>query len=505
VSGASESAQAALEQSDFEPDAEAEAVHAFVLVTAGCLAVAVHHAFRAGVLYAAPDGAALTALGAAALGLGGGVLASFWLVPFAETALRGTLLAVALCAALTSFAPFVAFASGAATPVALGCIALLVGASVTAGVLAHRGVARASLALGLVPFVLAPSRLAGALGVLLVVEVALAHAGFLRSGLGVAALLVVAAEAYPRPRAFLHAIRDDSAARLWTRAAIFVATGAAALVAAESLLPAEWLTRFPDEIVFARNGSASEYAVVASPAGYELYTDGQLALSPLDEARRTAALVRPVLSAAARAERVLLVFGGLGSVERALLADARVKELVTLAPDPARFELGRGLPMLRARSRGALDSPRVRKLVAEPLAWLAANSGATFDVIVADLPLPLGYREGKYYTRFAFDRLARALGPEGVLVVPGISGDALGGVLATLDGAGLRTVAYHAAVPTLGVTSYVLASREGVPAAPSGALALDAGADLGAVATEHVATLSDQWIVGAFETARERR
>jgi spermidine synthase len=286
------------------------------------------------------------------------------------------------------------------------------------------------------------------------------------------------------------------------RAALIAALGSA-LAVAESLLPAEWLGRFPDEIVFSLDGSTSEYAVVASPAGYELYVDRQLAVSPLDEPRRIAALVRPALAAARRAERVLLLYGGLGAVERALLADPRVKELVTVTPDAVRANLGRELPFLVARSEGTTRSPRLHAVVAEPLAWLGAHRGAPFDVIIADLPLPLGYREGKYYTRFAFDRFRAALAPDGVVVVPGVGDDALAGVTATLKSAGLAPTAYHAAVPTLGIAAYVLASPRGEPdvSAPW----LDHGADLRRTRDDRIATLSDQWIVGAFEAARDRR
>jgi spermidine synthase len=289
----------------------------------------------------------------------------------------------------------------------------------------------------------------------------------------------------------------------WARRAALLAALGSSLAVAESLLPVEWLARFPDEIVFSLDGSTSEYAVVASPAGYELYVDRQLAVSPLDETRRIAALVHPALASVRRAERVLLLHGGLGAVERALLADPRIRELVTVTPDAVRADLARTLPFLAARSAGTMQSPRVRTVIAEPLAWLEAHRGASFDVVVADLPLPLGYREGKYYTRFAFDRFRAALAPDGVVVVPGVGDDALAGVTATLKSAGLYPTAYHAAVPTLGIASFVLASPRGEPdvSAPW----LDRGADLGRAGDDRIATLSDQWIVEAFEAARERR
>src|SRR5262249_21392529 len=140
-----------------------------------------------------------------------------------------------------------------------------------------------------------------------------------------------------------------------------------------------------------------------------------------------------------------------------------------------------------------------------PLPWLVAHGDARFDVVIADFPMPLGYREGKYYTHFTFERLASALSPGGVAVVPGVAGEALPGVVATLESVGLSTAVHYTPVPSLGLESFVIAARRALPGgSPDGAI-LDVGGDLVVGRDGRISTLSDQWIVAAFEASRERR
>jgi spermidine synthase len=150
-------------------------------------------------------------------------------------------------------------------------------------------------------------------------------------------------------------------------------------------------------------------------------------------------------------------------------------------------------------------------VVADPLVWLGAHPGARFDVVIADFPWPLGYREGKLYTHHVFALLAAQLAEGGLLVVPGGSGfaapEALDNVTATLASAGLRTAAYHVAVPTLGVASFVVASWR--PVDPAGLRVafpgLDAGLDLVTTGRGQAATLHAQTVLQAFDDARARR
>jgi spermidine synthase len=282
----------------------------------------------------------------------------------------------------------------------------------------------------------------------------------------------------------------------------------ASLYAAESLAPLDELARFADEVVFRTDASGPVYTVVAAPGGYELFGDGQLVVASLDAHWRTRALVDPALRLSRGPRRVLLLNGGLGLVEREILRDPRVEELVAVVSEPTRLALGRSLAFVAERSEHALDSPRLRTVLSEPLAWLAGERPDRFDVIIADFPWPLGYGEGKLYTRYAFSRLATHLTAAGVVVVPGASGlgapDVLAGIVATLESTGLRAATYHAAVPTIGMASFLVGSTKALDLAGLvDAASSDFGVDLRVPAGGRVSTLHDQTVVAAFADARE--
>lgn len=488
-----------------------KALHAWLLVAAALVALEVQATYRIFALYVAPAGVPWLGLVGFFGGALGGAAVAGWSRRFAGRVASWQLLGLALSTIAGSFAPFVAFPLGPwAARAASACIAantaLVVGSvASSAGTLGQ-----SALSLGFVPFALAPARAALALTALLLAEIAASRLGHLRSGPVIALVTTALALSFPRAFAALYERAPSGARGVLPASAATAILCVVAFAAAERLLPSEELRRFPDEIVFAESTPVSDYAVVASPAGYELFRDGQLAVSSLDESRRTTALIAPVLAAATRARRVLLLDGGFGIAERRILADPRVEGLTVVCPDAARLGLARKVRFLSDRVQGALDSPRLHAVVAEPMAWLAGHDGDLYDVIIAAFPWPLGYREGKLYTRHAFGRIADHLVATGVVVVPGGSAftarESFADVNATLASVGLSTAPYHVPVPTLGVASFVVASRS--PVSPERLIAAAPGADQGTDLTPthpgHIATLHSQSVVTAFERARDR-
>jgi spermidine synthase len=279
-------------------------------------------------------------------------------------------------------------------------------------------------------------------------------------------------------------------------------------VLAERWLPRAELGRYPDELVFASARGAHRFVVAAAPGGYELFTDAQLTLSSLDEGRRSAAFVRPAFAVVREPRRVLLLHGGTGTLEREILRNSGVETLTVVADDEL-VRLARNLAWLSSRTGGALESPRVRLIEKEPIVWLA---GATerFDVVIDDLPAPIGYGEGKYYTKHYFELLARHLTENGAFTIPATSAfateDAFASVVATVESAGVIAQPYHVAIPTLGVTSFVVGSRAPLSRSAldrASGVAFDTGLDLDATELGEVSTLGDQRVVAAFHEDRE--
>ncbi|HEX4476086.1 MAG TPA: hypothetical protein VH142_13465 [Polyangiaceae bacterium] len=485
-------------------------VHAYFAFAAAAILAELHGAYVLHALYLAPNGVVRASVAVSVSGVAIAALGARTATRRGRTAdnrLAASLLAASVSAIASGFLPFLTFASGSrGVWTALGCLAV---SSATGTLAAHDlwlTVGRASTALGLTTYVTRPLRIVLLFSLLGAAGVVGAHAGFLRAELGAAALLLAAALALGPIRAFLEGAPPIPRA-LERAATVAVALGIAACAArASRFVPFDEVSAFPDDVVHARgatDGTSHRYVVIAAPGGYELFRDRSLAVASLDEHRAAAALARPVLSHVKKPARVLLLDGGTGVLERELLRDPRVEALTVVVEDPELVPLSRGMPWLARRANGAFDSPRARFVVAEPIVWLAA-SDALYDVIVANLAPPFGYREGKYYTRYFFSALAAHLTEGGSFVVPAASAfasrDTFDIVLATAASIGLPLVPYHAALPTLGVASYVIVSKTPFdePLDASG-VAIDVGKDLAAHTTTQVATLFDQRVVDAFD------
>lgn len=485
-------------------------VHVYFAFATAAILAELHGAYVLHALYLAPNGVvgasvAVSTSGVAIASIG--ARAATRRGRPGENRLAGSLLASSASAIASALLPFLTFASGTrGVATALGCLAV----SSAAGTLAAHDlwvtVGRASTALGLTGYVTRPLRIVVLFSLLGVAGVVGARAGFLRAELATAALLLAAALVLGNVRAFLEGTAPISS-RAERAATVAVALMLAAGVARTSwFVPFDEVSAYPDDIVYARgatDGTSRRYVVIAAPGGYELFRDRALAVASLDEHRAAAALARPVLSHVGKPSRALLLGGGAGVIERELLRDPLVETLTVVVEDPGLGPLSRGMPWLARRANGAFESPRAHFVVAEPIVWLDA-SDALYDVIVANLAPPFGYLEGKYYTRYFFSALAAHLADGGSFVVPAASAfssrDVFDIVLATAASIGLRAVPYHAALPTLGVASYVIVSKtpfDGPLDVPG--LALDVGKDLAADTTTHVATLFDQRVVDAFD------
>ena len=227
-----------------------------------------------------------------------------------------------------------------------------------------------------------------------------------------------------------------------------------------------------------------QYSVTSGQDAFELFVDGKLKASTLDEVRYFEALVQPALALSKRRSRVLLLGGGTGLAEREVLRHDGVEALTVVVVDRALVDLSRRLRWVSRRADGALGSGRVRVVEREPIVWLA-ETDQRFDVAIVDLPDPEGYLEGKSYSRYFFRAVAARLAPEGVIAVQGMSPfeapSSFATVLATVQAAGFRTAAYHAAVPTIGDWGFVLGFLGEVPAESdwNGARARLSGTTLG--------------------------
>jgi spermidine synthase len=273
---------------------------------------------------------------------------------------------------------------------------------------------------------------------------------------------------------------------------------------------------FPNPIVYALETSRRQLVVTSGQDAFELFVDAKLKVSLIDEYRYHEALVHPAMAAAPRRQHVLILGAGHGMVEREVLRWPDVERVVVVVIDPAIVRLASSIPFLRTHSRDAFESSKVEVVDREPIAWLDEND-QRFDVVVVDLPDPVNHVEGKNYTRFFYERLARHLAQDSVAVVqatsPFVAPETHAGIAATLEATGLTTLRYRAGVPLYGDWGFILASWQPIDrptSLPPGLKYLDVGhlATLWTPSSDTSAlhgspsTLDHQHVVVSFERER---
>lgn len=199
----------------------------------------------------------------------------------------------------------------------------------------------------------------------------------------------------------------------------------------------------------------------------ELYLNGHLQFSSLDEARYHELLVHPAMSAAKSRRRVLIGGGGDGLALREVLRYPEVEHVTLVDLDQRMTELARRHPKLARLNEHALESPRVRVENRDAFQRLR-ESRDTFDVVILDFPDPSSYAVGKLFSLELYRALAERLAPSGVAVVqatsPLFSRGSYWTVVHTLEAAGLSALPYHTFVPSFGEWGFVLATHHALDA-----------------------------------------
>ncbi len=246
---------------------------------------------------------------------------------------------------------------------------------------------------------------------------------------------------------------------------VFVA-GLGLFAAWQRVVPLADHHHYVNEIVYARHTDRQTFVVTSGQQNFELFVDGHLKVSSLDEPRYYEALVHPVLGAVAHPRRVLVLGSADGMAAREILRHPAVQSVTAVVVDATVARLAREQRWLRDRSRDAMRSDKVHVIQREPIAWLRDGS-SRFDAVIVDLPDPWGYADSKNYTHYFYRQLARRIAPGGVAVVQATSAFSsprtFDSILRTIQSAGLDTRPYHAAVPTFGDWGFVLCATHPVP------------------------------------------
>jgi spermidine synthase len=220
---------------------------------------------------------------------------------------------------------------------------------------------------------------------------------------------------------------------------------------------------YADPIILSRDTRYQRIIVTNWKDDLRLYLNGHLQFASRDEYRYHEALVHPGLAAAKSRAHVLVLGGGDGLAVREILRYPDVQHITLVDLDEGMTALFKTHDRLSALNAGAFSDPRVKVVNADAFTWLDEHK-ALFDFVVIDFPDPSNYHVGKLYTS-AFYRLVRQhLAPGAFLTVqstsPMFARQSFWSIVATLEGAGLRTSPYHVYVPSFGEWGFVLAGVE---------------------------------------------
>ena len=219
---------------------------------------------------------------------------------------------------------------------------------------------------------------------------------------------------------------------------------------------------YADPVVLAKSTPYQRIVLTRHREQFQLFLNGQLQFSSVDEYRYHEALVHPAFALRPGARRVLVLGGGDGLAVREILRHPSVAEIVLVDLDPEMTRLAVQNPLLRDLNRSSLLEPRVRVVNEDALIWLGREGSGLFDVAFVDFPDPHNFSLGKLYTTRFYGLLRARLDPEGVVAVqstsPLMARRSFWCINRTLEAAGFRVRPYHALVPSFGEWGFALAA-----------------------------------------------
>ena len=190
-------------------------------------------------------------------------------------------------------------------------------------------------------------------------------------------------------------------------AAAAVAAGAVALVATSDLDALSTKAQYAGQQVVYRGNSPYGDLVVTETAGQYNFIESGVPLFSTNDIEKNEEAVHYALAQRPKAERVLLISGGVAGTAREILKYP-VKELDYVELDPLVVQVGRRfLP-------NSLDDPRIKVINTDGRLFVK-RTAERFDVIITDLPDPATTQINRLYTREFFVEAKRRLAPGGVL------------------------------------------------------------------------------------------
>jgi spermidine synthase len=153
--------------------------------------------------------------------------------------------------------------------------------------------------------------------------------------------------------------------------------------------------------------------------------------------------------------------GGDGLAVREILRHPEVEQVTLVELDPGMIRLAKSAEALRKLNEDSFADPRVQVVQQDALVWLDRELREKYDVLIVDFPDPNNFSLGKLYSTWFYKLLQHAMHAESVVSVqstsPLFARKSYWCVVETMRTVGLRTLPYHALVPSFGEWGFVLA------------------------------------------------
>jgi spermidine synthase len=252
-------------------------------------------------------------------------------------------------------------------------------------------------------------------------------------------------------------------------AGLRVSTAAGLVLLAAGLVWAEDFSRYaeshlyPEPVIYSQQTPYQRIVATSAGRHTSLYLNSHLQFSSKDEYRYHEALVHPAAASPGRAGRHALVLGGGdGMAVRELLRYPDIERITLVDLDPGVTTLFRDHDRFARLNNHALRDPRVTIINQDAWRWLE-ESRDTFGLVIIDFPDPGNFALGKLYSTTFYRLLKHRLAPDGLIAIqatsPLFAREAYWCVVTTLEAVGLKTVPYHAYVPSFGEWGFILAGR----------------------------------------------
>ena len=242
-----------------------------------------------------------------------------------------------------------------------------------------------------------------------------------------------------------------------------------AFIKADSILGYFESRLFAGEVIHATTSPYQRIVVTRNEQTTNLFINGALQFSSIDEYRYHESLVHPVMSLSRRRAEVLVLGGGDGLAVREVLKYDQVQSVTLVDLDPAITSLFQRNPLLVKINADALNDPRVT--IVNDDAWrFLENTDRRFDVVIIDLPDPHNLSLSKLYSKSFYTLLSQHMNADGLMVTqatsPVFALEAFWSIVNTLRSTPspfqtdefLQARPYHAYIPSFGEWGFIMAA-----------------------------------------------